>query len=158
MATQKITEKQQTESLHEEASVLVTQKETIEGVQRESVRRATLAAVVAADRELRLARGLFHQTDDGKSTMTADLTGQKGQLLLHTVNGIHAERITEVDGAVRQLCRPQKDAAGHRACEGCSCQSRSAEQQRQQTHCHDLSDGFHHASIPFVCYCFNMIT
>jgi len=71
MATQKITEKQQTESLHEEASVLVTQKETIEGVQRESVRRATLAAVVAALRSKGINEG--YQTTEGIELMYPNL-------------------------------------------------------------------------------------
>lgn len=46
MATKKITESQSTNNINNNASVLVTQPESVDGVERESLRRATLKAFI----------------------------------------------------------------------------------------------------------------
>lgn len=71
MATQKITQKQQSENVNSDASVLITQKENIEGVELEAVRRATLAAVVSALRDKGINEG--YQTEQAMEDMYPNL-------------------------------------------------------------------------------------
>ena len=48
MGIVKLTEKQTTSSVKDAASILITQQETVDGATKESVRRATLPAIVDA--------------------------------------------------------------------------------------------------------------
>ena len=48
MAGQKITEKAQVATVKPAASVLITQKETVDGVEKESLRRAPISALAEA--------------------------------------------------------------------------------------------------------------
>ena len=63
MATVKITDKQSTESVKSNASVLVTQPETAGGATKESLRRATLAAFIKALRDNGINEG-YKSADD----------------------------------------------------------------------------------------------
>ena len=63
MATVKITDKQSTESVKNNASVLVTQPETAGGATKESLRRATLAAFIKALRDNGINEG-YKSADD----------------------------------------------------------------------------------------------
>ena len=71
MATEKITQKQQSENVKDDASFLVTQKENVQGVEMEAVRRATVAAVVAALRNNGIHEGM--QTEQGIEDMYPNL-------------------------------------------------------------------------------------
>lgn len=71
MATVKITDKQSTESVKSNASVLVTQPETAGGATKESLRRATLAAFIKALRDNGINEG--YKTADDIEAMYPDL-------------------------------------------------------------------------------------
>lgn len=71
MATTKITEKQTTNNVKNAASVLVTQEETINGVTKEALRRASLDAIVAALRSKGINAG--YQTEAGIEAMKSNL-------------------------------------------------------------------------------------
>lgn len=71
MATIKITEKQTTDNVKDSASILVTQPETVNGATKESVRRASMEALVTALRRNGVNTG--YQTQAGLEAMYPDL-------------------------------------------------------------------------------------
>lgn len=71
MATTKITEKQSTDSVKNNASVLITQPETVGGATKESLRRASLSAFIDALRENGINNG--YKTSEDIEAMYPDL-------------------------------------------------------------------------------------
>lgn len=71
MATVKLTEKQAAESVLDSASVVITQMENVSGAMRESVRRASLNALITALRNNGVNSG--YQTTSGIAAMYPDL-------------------------------------------------------------------------------------
>ena len=71
MATTKITEKQSTGNVKNNASILITQPETVGGATKESLRRATLGAIVSALRQNGINEGFA--SSDSIEEMYPDL-------------------------------------------------------------------------------------